>query len=941
MQNIHPLSPGQSSCTTSDGSHSASSTIKKVEVAARKIVDNCRPPIGVENFSRRNISLETSEAESEGFTLTKICKTTDFLPRITEYQIQLLLLFNLRRIADYYLLHSSRQIENPKEYDPRDAGKFDDIIMGSFKGYYDLVRVEHDGDSTQEITLNDLLNAKGGPLSLVDYFRLYVNTKEHSIFSNSVIRCLVILTTKGFNEELKGYGIDVRKEIGPIDPLDVKTAQNEELIRKLRSALKENECRRLAKTLVECLLSNKPIGGEETADIFSPYRRALFEKVIDVKRRTFHLNFLTGKHLSQNTIDFRSIFIEELTKQSAGKVKIESLNRILQRKKRPPVQYKEIALNVPDAFTIGHGPYVSSSPFEDKKIKYFLSHLIFVGNQPRQQELRDQLLEKISRRYALQYFVSEIGLRALIDNMGKLWAPRMKNQSFLTMKRIDEVLQEAKQEYPLYFNARGSVYSFTGREKELDDLHDLMKDCGTVVVTGLGGVGKTQLAIKYAWNYSKHYENGMIWIECESQADLTKCFLELAGKLGIRKLKEDRKPRDIEWIVKEIYQFFAGRSTLFVFNGAKIYSDLEKFLPRLPDPKDHPYILITSRQTKWLPMMDQFPLIKQFNLDPFTPKEAIEFIKKKLEITNHEQDKAVTELAEICGYLPLALQYAVECIKREDTIIKCLSRHRQFGISDYLKEYQQYPEKFLNFEFPRHFFDPKTPFTTWAPTLDDIEKEGGNQPIEMLCIMAYLAPDTMIPTRLLASLIGEKEWQGAVALLKNHSMVYVQQDPTFLGVHRLVQQVIRLIFKEQEERILRKALEVFTDQVTFVDHARSVWYWASKHDNLAEEFSSLPYKIISELMSHNRFEEANLFAAQAFEFLADQLGPNHRDTLTVKKVCEIPFSNASVESKYDSLRKVGQEKAASSSSKQRSLSLESLPSYSPPDAKPIVNEKIC
>ncbi|CAI5593996.1 MULTISPECIES: ATP-binding protein [Wolbachia] len=110
---------------------------------------------------------------------------------------------------------------------------------------------------------------------------------------------------------------------------------------------------------------------------------------------------------------------------------------------------------------------------------------------------------------------------------------------------------------------RNPVGSFTGRTEELRELHKLIQKSqgvATVIsqlvsISGLGGIGKTELAKKYIEEHSKDYDNNIIWIKAETHETMVQSFLRLArDPLGI-----PTEDRDIESIVRDIYAFFAKR----------------------------------------------------------------------------------------------------------------------------------------------------------------------------------------------------------------------------------------------------------------------------------------------------------------------------------------------------------------------------------------------
>ncbi|WP_374698540.1 hypothetical protein [Wolbachia endosymbiont (group B) of Limnophora tigrina] len=129
-------------------------------------------------------------------------------------------------------------------------------------------------------------------------------------------------------------------------------------------------------------------------------------------------------------------------------------------------------------------------------------------------------------------------------------------------------------------------------------------------------------------------------------------------------------------------------------------------------------------------------------LDVFKKPEALELVEKFLDIDNALQDEEIEELTEELKYFPLALKQAVAYIHNKNKESK-LRDYGRFEISDYLKEYQQHPEKLLKEGvYENEDCYTKTIFTTWDATIEAIkQKECGIEALSILEIVAYLAPD--------------------------------------------------------------------------------------------------------------------------------------------------------------------------------------------------------
>lgn len=416
-------------------------------------------------------------------------------------------------------------------------------------------------------------------------------------------------------------------------------------------------------------------------------------------------------------------------------------------------------------------------------------------------------------------------------------------------------------------------------------------------ISGLGGIGKTELARKYAYDHGNDYDGNVIWINVESYQTLAESFLRLAqDKLGINVKGIEGNQKDIKSIVEDVYGFFSKRKSLFIFDNAEKLrtqddgdEGIDKFLPSLLSNANKPYILITSRNQKW-------GNIEVIPLGTFTEKEATDFIKKALNIEDDSQKNEIQKLMEILERFPLALTQAVAYIKQANEEVKNVEPEREFKINDYLKEYERKTKELLNFPLPDDS-DAKysrTTFTTWKVTIDKIKenKEYGQQTLEILNIIAYCAPDN-IPTKIFLKLeeYDERKLGATVQLLKQYSMVNLEKG--ILSVHRLVQEVTRINLKDREKEVLRKALELFqgdSSQINLfddnfrlnnVDHAISVWRYANNHKELVREFSSLPVLIVSELNASLRYQEAYLFGSNALKLLEKILGDNHLSVLSM------------------------------------------------------------
>jgi hypothetical protein len=137
------------------------------------------------------------------------------------------------------------------------------------------------------------------------------------------------------------------------------------------------------------------------------------------------------------------------------------------------------------------------------------------------------------------------------------------------------------QENSIWFDVRNPVESFTGRSKELENLHkEVQRNLGknkhklTVIsqvtsICGLGGIGKSEIAKMYARQHCQDYDGNVIWINAATYGTLEESFHRLAkDKLNISTKSIDGQEKDIKSIVQEVYKYFSKRKSLFFFDNA-------------------------------------------------------------------------------------------------------------------------------------------------------------------------------------------------------------------------------------------------------------------------------------------------------------------------------------------------------------------------------------
>jgi tetratricopeptide (TPR) repeat protein len=316
--------------------------------------------------------------------------------------------------------------------------------------------------------------------------------------------------------------------------------------------------------------------------------------------------------------------------------------------------------------------------------------------------------------------------------------------------------------------------NFTGREAELTFLREQLISGSptalTQAISGLGGVGKTQLALEYIYRHAGDYDL-VWWIRSEEPATLAADIADLATPLELPQAEMAEQVSKVQAVRQKLGQFTGW---LLVFDNAGRSEDISPYLPQ----GSGGHIIITSRNDVWQ------RLAQKVSMKPFDRAESIKFLVKR---TEKEDEAGANILADELGDLPLALEQAGAYIEETGR-----------SLSDYVELFRTRRIDLLKSQTaPVNY--PDTALTAWDLSMQQVSEES-SEAVSLLNLFSFLSPDD-IPCMLLAQkndhlpspisraisdpLIKDK----AIASLKRYSLVHLSGDG--FSVHRLVQAVVR------------------------------------------------------------------------------------------------------------------------------------------------------
>jgi tetratricopeptide (TPR) repeat protein len=450
---------------------------------------------------------------------------------------------------------------------------------------------------------------------------------------------------------------------------------------------------------------------------------------------------------------------------------------------------------------------------------------------------------------------------------------------------------------------------FLGRDTELKQIHQFLQ-AGLVTelaqpqaINGLGGIGKTQLALEYAYRYHSDYQV-VLWAHAESVETLISSYIIIAGLLRL----PEREAREQDLTVQAVKMWLqTHRNWLLILDNADELRLLEGFLP----PTLGGHLILTTRAAA------TGKLAHRLEIETLLPEQAALFLLRRaklvtrdaeLEQTSVQERALALQIAEELGRLPLALDQAGAYI--EETRI---------DLAGYWDIYQQHRADLLRERRGLENDHPAPVATTWSVAFQRVE-EKNPAAAELLRLFAYLAPDA-IPEELLrdgAAALGAILapvaanaflLNQAIEALNAYSLIWRDWRGKIFSVHRLVQAVVQDSLQDAQIHLwVERAMLAVNAAFPHVEHstrpqcesllpqALMITQFIERYQIFNEEAGHLFYVTAYYLQDRGRYAEAEPLLLRALHIWEQRLGPEHSSVL------DACYSRASLykhQGKYD------------------------------------------
>ncbi|KAF2175362.1 hypothetical protein K469DRAFT_611004 [Zopfia rhizophila CBS 207.26] len=408
---------------------------------------------------------------------------------------------------------------------------------------------------------------------------------------------------------------------------------------------------------------------------------------------------------------------------------------------------------------------------------------------------------------------------AFIQEAGLAEAMEAKRRHNELKTSLDALTFKATRQSPVTLLPYPRNSHFCGREGILQEIERTLSaskynsDLNSVALHGIGGIGKTQIALEYTYKYRSSY-SAIIWVRAETEATLVESFAHISRRLNLA--PEDAPPRSKVELARVWFE--SNVDWLLLFDNADSPNILGPYWPTALNGS----IILTAQNpdfSSWVTL--------DIHVPPLSLDEGSDLVLKQLKRSDNERESAKS-LSEELGGLPLAISHFTGYAARSSASVREILSTMQNS------QLVSGPWETRESLAVGHY--EKTLRNVWDLALSDIS-EGGHQ---LLNILAFLNPDA-VPEVIF---LGENDFLGlggdsearvsalraVVYGLREHHLIErdFSDDISVLRIHRVLQSSIlrRLNEAGKLQETFEKAFEAVRQifpKITFLRRNNDLW----------------------------------------------------------------------------------------------------------------------
>ncbi|KAI1123810.1 hypothetical protein F5Y10DRAFT_45733 [Nemania abortiva] len=483
------------------------------------------------------------------------------------------------------------------------------------------------------------------------------------------------------------------------------------------------------------------------------------------------------------------------------------------------------------------------------------------------------------------------------------------------LKRLDEeILKDQKGSHyeefsvPFSLHAVPEIEHFVAREQELAEMHEALRSDGrrrAVVLHGLGGMGKTQLAIEYAKRHKDNY-SAIFWINIKDQSSLKQSFARIAhqitrhspsarcvSRVKIRSNLDETidavkawlsLPGNTRWLL--VYDNYDNPKLSDNTDSAAV--DVQQYLPEAYQGS----VVITTRSSR-VKVGHTIRIEKIQSLE-----NSLEILSATSKREGLSDDHYAVDLAKELDGLPLALATAGAYIEQTSTTFRSYRRLYR----DSWARLQAHSPKL-------HSYEDQTLYSTWQLSFDQVRRRNAHA-AELLRLWAYFDNQDLWLELLQSYKDHSIEWIHQITkdelsfnymvqtlsdygLVETHSSVDELVESRGYSVHSCVHSwMVHVLNKEQSIDLARFAIMCIASHVP----SRESGKWWLTQRRLLQHAGKYNKRILDEIMGndmswvyhglgylyhHNgKLKKAEKMYRRALQVDGKTLGPYHKSILS-------------------------------------------------------------
>jgi nucleoside phosphorylase/tetratricopeptide (TPR) repeat protein len=451
---------------------------------------------------------------------------------------------------------------------------------------------------------------------------------------------------------------------------------------------------------------------------------------------------------------------------------------------------------------------------------------------------------------------------------------------------------------PVFMVQFGRNPRFLGREAELSRLEAMVLGGDRVTqkaaISGLGGVGKTQIALELSYRL-RHRETpySIFWISSTSAETLEQGFVQMANRLGLG----GRNSKDIRARVVRHLSSESATPWILIIDNA---DDMELWPPLVIKEaipvSEHGFTLFTTRNHQLAIRLVGPNVIRVAEMDP---PLASTLLKSVLYDNSKANDMSALALAEHLHALPLAIIQAASYINEN-----------QISIDTYLSLLENTEDSMVellseDFGDEWRYADIKNPITsTWLVSFNQVERLNP-QASDYLSFMSSLG-SASIPISLLPTADSKIKQQSALGLLKAYHFITEHSDyaSQIFTLHRLVRLATRNWLRAHgnlDNWVTRAGRRLGAVFPSAEQKNRALWRPYLPHALYVldcEEFQAnttdrdhLKFTVARTLWRDERYSECIPLFKELYQEWKDRLGIEDEDTLLAMEWASIALAD--------------------------------------------------